>query len=136
MSTAEVGMIARAQTDERMPGRPDLRQRLDGWKEIALYLKRSTRCVQRWERNEALPVRRHGHSRGMSVYAFRDELDTWWENVGCGPLKIASQSMPNQTAEHRESRAEPASESVRAAGAGHVAQDRCALCEWRGLLYF
>ena len=55
-------------------------QQLDGWKEIAGYLKRSVRCVQRWERNEELPVRRHRHARGVSVYAFREELNAWWED--------------------------------------------------------
>jgi hypothetical protein len=54
--------------------------RLDSWKEIACYLKRSVRCVQRWEHSENLPVRRHGHARGMSVYAFREELDAWWQD--------------------------------------------------------
>jgi hypothetical protein len=52
---------------------------LDGWKEIASHFRRSVRCVQRWERNERLPVRRHGHQRGVSVYAFVGELDSWWQ---------------------------------------------------------
>jgi len=52
---------------------------LDGWKEIANHFRRSVRCVQRWERNEKLPVRRHGHRRGVSVYAFAGELDSWWQ---------------------------------------------------------
>ena len=55
-------------------------EQLHGWKEIACYLKRSVRCVQRWERNEGLPVRRHGHARGVSIYAFRDELHAWWDD--------------------------------------------------------
>lgn len=54
-------------------------QQLNGWKEIACYMNRSVCCVQRWERNEDLPVRRHGHRRGVSVYAHRRELDAWWE---------------------------------------------------------
>ena len=60
-------------------------EQLQGWKEIACYLKRSVRCVQRWERNEGLPVRRHGHAHGVSVYAFPQELNAWWENAqrGC-----------------------------------------------------
>jgi hypothetical protein len=52
---------------------------LDGWKEIASHFRRSVRCVQRWERNEKLPVRRHGHRSGVSVYAFVSELDSWWQ---------------------------------------------------------
>src|SRR5262249_49265986 len=54
-------------------------EQLNGWKEIACYMNRSVRCVQRWERYENLPVRRHGHRSGVSVYAFRGELSAWWE---------------------------------------------------------
>ena len=52
-------------------------ERLDSWKEIAVYLNRSVRCVQRWEREEALPVQRLTHKRHASVYAYWRELDAW-----------------------------------------------------------
>lgn len=51
--------------------------RLDSWKEIAAYLKRDVRTVQRWEAFESLPVHRHQHKKRGSVYALRGELDTW-----------------------------------------------------------
>lgn len=51
--------------------------RLDSWKEIAAYFSRSARCVHRWERLEAVPVHRHRHHRGSSVYAYRFELAAW-----------------------------------------------------------
>ncbi len=51
--------------------------RLDSWKEIAAYLKRDVTTVQRWERREGMPIRRHVHDRLGSVYAFRSELDAW-----------------------------------------------------------
>jgi Tol biopolymer transport system component len=51
--------------------------RLDSWKEIATYLKRDVTTVQRWEKREGMPVRRHVHDRLGSVYAFRSELDAW-----------------------------------------------------------
>jgi Tol biopolymer transport system component len=54
--------------------------RLDSWKKIASYLKRDVRTVQRWERREAMPVHRHLHDKLGSVFAFRSELDTWWES--------------------------------------------------------
>jgi Tol biopolymer transport system component len=54
--------------------------RLDSWKEIAAYLNRSVRTVTRWEREEALPVHRHLHSKSGSVYAYKAELDDWWKN--------------------------------------------------------
>jgi serine/threonine-protein kinase len=53
-------------------------KRLDSWKEIATYLKRDVRTVQRWERREKLPVHRKKHGSLGSVYALADELDAWW----------------------------------------------------------
>jgi len=54
--------------------RPD--ERLDSWKEIAVYLKREIRTVQRWEKSLGLPVRRLADQQG--VFAYKSELDTWW----------------------------------------------------------
>jgi Tol biopolymer transport system component len=51
--------------------------RLDSWKEIATYLGRDVTTVQRWEKREGMPVRRHQHDKMGSVYAFRAELDAW-----------------------------------------------------------
>lgn len=51
--------------------------RLDSWKEIASYLKRDVRTVQRWEKTEKLPVRRHLHEKQGTVYAFKSEIDAW-----------------------------------------------------------
>ena len=57
-------------------------ERLDSWKEIAAYFKRSVRCVQRWECNEEMPVHRHGHNRAASIYAHASELDVWRNSRG------------------------------------------------------
>ena len=51
--------------------------RLDSWKEIAVYLSRDVTTVQRWEKREGMPVHRHQHDRMGSVYAFSSELDAW-----------------------------------------------------------
>jgi TolB-like protein/Flp pilus assembly protein TadD len=51
--------------------------RLDSWKEIAAYLNRGVRTVQRWECEEDLPVHRLQHEKLGSVYAFKSELDRW-----------------------------------------------------------
>ncbi len=51
--------------------------RFDSWKEIANYLKISVRTVQRWEKDEGLPVHRHPHARQDTVYAYKDEIDAW-----------------------------------------------------------
>jgi dipeptidyl aminopeptidase/acylaminoacyl peptidase len=53
--------------------------RLDSWKAIAAYLGRGVRTVQRWERDEGLPVHRLAHEKRGSVYADRLEVDAWWE---------------------------------------------------------
>jgi Tol biopolymer transport system component len=58
---------------------PPAEGRLDSWKEIAAYLRRDVRTVQRWEKTEGLPVRRHLHDALGSVYAYRHELDAWRE---------------------------------------------------------
>src|SRR5260370_24059529 len=52
-------------------------ERLDSWKEIASYLGRDVRTVQRWERTEGLPVSRHLHQAQHTVYAFKSKIDTW-----------------------------------------------------------
>jgi hypothetical protein len=52
-------------------------ERLDSWKEIAAFLRRDVRTVQRWEKKEGLPVYRHQHEKLGSVYAFRPELAEW-----------------------------------------------------------
>jgi hypothetical protein len=58
----------------------DASDRLESWKEIAAYLKREVRTVQRWEKKEGLPVHRHQHDERASVYAYKSELDAWWNN--------------------------------------------------------
>src|SRR5262245_57860701 len=68
----------------RMPSRAETQSapadRLDSWKEIASYLKRDVRTLQRWEKEEGLPVHRQPHSKQGSVYAYRPEIDGWWES--------------------------------------------------------
>lgn len=54
-------------------------ERLEGWKQIAAYLGRDVRTIQRWERAEQLPVRRQMHRKLGSVLAFKDELNRWVE---------------------------------------------------------
>lgn len=53
--------------------------RLDSWKEIAAYLKKEVRTVQRWEKNSGLPVRRLAHGKQGTVFAYKLELDAWWQ---------------------------------------------------------
>ena len=53
--------------------------RLETWGEIAAYLGREIRTVQRWEKTMGLPVRRLvGGPEKSRVFAFKHELDVWW----------------------------------------------------------
>jgi hypothetical protein len=61
--------------DRSVPGRD--KDRLDSWKEIAVYVAREVRTAQRWEKREGLPVHRHVHAKASSVYAFKGEIDAW-----------------------------------------------------------
>jgi TolB-like protein/Flp pilus assembly protein TadD len=71
---------ARAQS----PPTPHAEDRLDSWKEIAAYLRRGVRTVRRWEKDEGLPVHRHLHQRLGTVYAYKPEIDAWWDARGQG----------------------------------------------------
>lgn len=51
--------------------------RLHGWKEIATYLGRGVRTVQRWESELGLPVYRLVTKGSEVVYARRSDLDAW-----------------------------------------------------------
>lgn len=52
---------------------------LSGWKEIAAYLGRGVRTVQRWAAAYGLPVHKPRYSRG-GVQATKEELDLWIAN--------------------------------------------------------
>jgi TolB-like protein/Tfp pilus assembly protein PilF len=53
--------------------------RLESWGEIATYLRRDIRTVQRWEHLHGLPVRRLVIGKMGQVYAYRSELDRWMQ---------------------------------------------------------
>jgi TolB-like protein/Tfp pilus assembly protein PilF len=71
---------------------------LDSWKEIAAYLGREVRTVQRWEKAAGLPVHRLQVEKQGSVYAYKSELDVWYRE--------------------RQPRLEPEAEHAEGAGAG------------------
>ena len=53
-------------------------RRLESWGEIAAYLRREIRTVQRWEKTLGLPVHRLLVGKQSSVYAYPSELDKWY----------------------------------------------------------
>jgi len=50
---------------------------LNSWKEIADYMGRGVRTVQRYERDLRLPVHRPAGKSRSAVVAFGDEIDLW-----------------------------------------------------------
>jgi len=64
--------------ERQIPDPPTDEPRLESWGEIAAYLRREIRTVQRWERYQGLPVRRLVIGKLGSVYAYRSELDKWY----------------------------------------------------------
>ncbi|MBZ5629289.1 MAG: hypothetical protein LAO06_10545 [Acidobacteriia bacterium] len=54
---------------------------LNSWKEIAGYLDRGVRTVQRWEHDLNLPVHRPKGKDRSAVLAFPAELDGWLVNT-------------------------------------------------------
>jgi TolB-like protein/Flp pilus assembly protein TadD len=65
---------------EKTPSETPAERRLDSWKEIALYLHRDVTTVQRWEKQEGMPVHRHLHHKRGSIYALSSELDAWQQS--------------------------------------------------------
>ena len=57
---------------------PPNHERVESWKGIAVHLGRDVRTVQRWEKQEGLPVHRHVHNKLSTVYGLKSELDGWW----------------------------------------------------------
>jgi len=72
--------LDRPQAPREPPGPPP-GERLESWKAIAAYLRRDESTVRRWEQ-EGLPVHRHRHKTGATVYAYTGELDAWWNAGG------------------------------------------------------
>lgn len=54
---------------------------IDSWKEIASYLRRSERTCRRWEKEFDLPVYRMDGSPRASVFAYKEELDCWLDDL-------------------------------------------------------
>src|SRR5579863_3581967 len=60
--------------------------RLDSWKEIAVYVKRSVRTVIRWETQKGFPVHRIPGGERQNVFAYRREIDSWMQSGSTGSL--------------------------------------------------
>ena len=69
----------------KLPDPDSNERRLESWGEIATYLRRDIRTVQRWEHDYGLPVRRLVIGKTGQVYAYRSELDRWMKQRQPGP---------------------------------------------------
>jgi hypothetical protein len=101
--------------DQRKPQAP-----LNGWKEIAAYLGKSVRSVQRWEATLGLPVHRIKTPDGQIVYSEAREIDDWRRQLEAQPVAAP------------EDPADPETLPAPAAASG---RDRAAARRWRGLAW-
>jgi hypothetical protein len=74
------------------PGKVFRPEILSGWKDIAAYLGKGVRTVQRYERELTLPVRRPAGKSAASVIATKAELDGW---IAAAPLRKVFQLSPD-----------------------------------------
>lgn len=73
--------------------------RLDSWKEIAAYIGRDVRTVNRWERQRGLPVHRVPGGGRQVVFAYPDEIDEWLKNGHGAPSEDGAHgALPDTTA--------------------------------------
>jgi len=76
--------------------------RLDGWEAISDYLGWTARTVIRWEKQKGLPVHRVAGGKRQPVYAFRHEIDRWFEESGGGiPISSPTLARSGQDASSR-----------------------------------
>jgi len=73
----------------RQADTPGQRAVLNSWKEIAAYMGRGVRTVQRWEATLGLPVHRPKGKDRSAVLALAEELDTWLRRT---PVRFLAQS--------------------------------------------
>jgi tetratricopeptide (TPR) repeat protein len=80
---------------------------LNGWKDIATYVGRDIRTVERWEKQRGLPIRRVPGEGRATVYAVVSELDSWFESadvdgadrsVGANGFVSIEEAMPPSSA--------------------------------------
>ena len=79
-SGAHLTLVSRSAARRPQSAIPGDQLRLEGWKQIAAYLHRDVRTVQRWERAEHLPVHRQAHLKLSTVHGVKVELDRWLEH--------------------------------------------------------
>jgi Tol biopolymer transport system component len=64
-----------------MTSRVTPEDRLDGWEAISHYLGWTPRTAIRWEKQKGLPVHRLAGGKRQPVYAYRREIDQWFQRT-------------------------------------------------------
>src|SRR5215469_652510 len=101
---AEIHLISKNAADANWD------QLLEAWKDIAAYLRRDIRTVQRWEKMLGLPIRRFQGSRSGRVFAYKKELDSWRDQRASlidsqqSPVPVPTQKTEPDTAGERQTR--------------------------------
>ena len=67
---------------------------LHSWKEIATYMGRGVRTIQRYEAHLGLPVRRPSGAPRSAVLAFSNEIDQW---LAQSPTRVESSQPPRKS---------------------------------------
>jgi Tol biopolymer transport system component len=73
-----------------MASRVTPEDRLNGWEAISHYLGWTPRTVIRWEKQKGLPVHRLAGGKRQPVYAYRHEIDQWFQRTGGGGSETTS----------------------------------------------
>jgi hypothetical protein len=76
---------------------------LSGWKDIANYMQKGVRTVQRYELEFGLPIRRPAGTKAGSVIATKPEIDAW---ISARPIREAFRLPPHLSADSSEIRKE------------------------------
>ncbi len=74
-------------------------QVLNSWQEIAAYVGKGLRTVQRWEREIDFPVHRTG-KEGRNVIGYTDEINKWMQRSQ--PVVTATTVVQDKLARGRE----------------------------------
>jgi len=75
------------------------------WKEVAQFLGKGVRTVQRWEHEIGLPVHRPNGTRRGVILAYSDEIEAWAQSPGEDQSHSELGGLQKELAELREQNA-------------------------------
>lgn len=78
---------------------------LNSWKEIALYLHRGVRTVQRWHLQLQLPVHTLKGTDRSPVFAYKSELDFWLKQRAARESTVPASGLQSASQKHTDSSA-------------------------------